>query len=297
MTNDPRRTEQINSAYPNLDLLEPLELVHALVDDQERALEAVQQAAFAIAKAVKVASSKLEQGGRLIYIGAGTSGRLGVLDATELTPTFSWPASRAIPIIAGGEKAIRQAVEGAEDDINAGKTDFLATQPQQNDVLIAIAASGTTPYVLGAIAAAKALGVISIGIANNPNTPILEISDIAILLDTGPEVISGSTRLKAGTAQKIALNTLSSAIMVKLGKVYGNLMVDVKATNKKLEARAIRLVKYATKTDQEVAEKSLIQADWSVKTAIVMLKFNLSAQEAQNILEANQGKIRIIEHL
>lgn len=289
---DPRRTEQVHPDFANLDTLSTVELVNAFADDQLNAVQAVRKAAPAIAAAVADAAPRLERGGRLVYAGAGTSGRLGVLDATELTPTFSWPAERAVPLIAGGEKAIRQAVEGAEDDATAGSEDVQAAGVGPQDILIGIAASGTTPYVLGALRAGRAAGALTIALANNPGAPLLDAADHGILLDTGPEIISGSTRLKAGTAQKIALNTLSSALMVRLGKVYGNLMVDVRATNKKLEGRAVRLVQYATGTSEQEAAQALALAQGSVKTAVVMLKLGLDEAEASAKLRATGGHAR-----
>lgn len=289
---DPRRTERVHPDHADLDLLEAAALVNVLVLDQQDALNAVQAAAPALARAVEAALGRLQAGGRLIYAGAGTSGRLGVLDATELTPTFSWPPERAVPLIAGGERAIRQAVEGAEDDEAAGTVDAQAVNIGPLDVLIAVAASGTTPYALGAVRAARQAGALAIALANNPGTPLLHAADCPILLDTGPEVISGSTRLKAGTAQKIALNTLSSALMVRLGKVYGNLMVDVKSTNAKLEDRAVRLVRHATDADEATAKAVLNSAGGSVKTALVMLRLGITAAEAEARLTAAGGHAR-----
>ena len=289
---DPRRTEQVHPQYTNLDTLPTTELVQAFADDQLNAIQAVRQAAPAIAAAVDAAFPRLERGGRIVYAGAGTSGRLGVLDATELTPTFSWPAERAVPLIAGGERAIRQAVEGAEDSFDLGVTDVRGANVGPDDILIGVAASGTTPYVLGTLQAAREAGALTIALANNPGAPLLAAAQCAILLDTGPEIISGSTRLKAGTAQKITLNTLSSALMVRLGKVYGNLMVDVKATNTKLEGRAVRLVQHATGTNEDTARQALNEADGSVKTAIVMLELSLRADEADRLLEKYAGHAR-----
>lgn len=292
-TSDPRRTEQVHPDFADLDTLDDLRLVQAFADDQLNAVQAVRQAAPALARAVNAAAERLERGGRLVYAGAGTSGRLGVLDATELTPTFSWPAERAVPLIAGGERAIRQAIEGAEDNFQAGCADVQGVNLSPDDVLIGIAASGTTPYVLGALQAGRQVGALTVALANNPGSPLLDAAECAILLDTGPEIISGSTRLKAGTAQKIALNTLSSAVMVKLGKVYGNLMVDVRATNAKLEGRAVRLVRHATQADEDTARAALREAEGSVKTAIIMLKKQLSAAQAAKLLEDYAGHARL----
>ncbi|GGR91759.1 N-acetylmuramic acid 6-phosphate etherase [Deinococcus sedimenti] len=286
------KTESLHAAHPDLDLLSPLDLTTALLDDQWTAVDAARRAAPALSAAAEAALPRLQRGGRLLYAGAGTSGRLGVLDATELTPTFSWPPERAVPLIAGGERAIRQAVEGAEDDHAAGHAVLLAATPGPHDVLIAVAASGTTPWVLGAMSAARTAGALIIGLANNPGTPLLTGADCPVLLDTGPELISGSTRLKAGTAQKIALNTLSSALMVQLGKVYGNLMVDLKATNAKLEMRAVRLVQHGAHCDDHQARAALRDAGGHVKTAIVALRLGVTAADARARLDAADGHAR-----
>ncbi|ACO47687.1 N-acetylmuramic acid 6-phosphate etherase [Deinococcus deserti] len=292
LTDDPRRTEGFDPRHTHLDQLSPLALVQTFADDQQQALSAVGAAVPALSAAVEAALPFLERGGRLIYAGAGTSGRLGVLDATELTPTFSWPPERAVALIAGGSRAIREAVEGAEDDQDTGKSDVRGARVGPDDVMIALAASGTTPYVLGAVAQARADGALTVGLSNNPGTPLLTAVQCPVLLDTGPEVISGSTRLKAATAQKIALNILSSALMVRLGKVYGNLMVDVRATNTKLELRALRLVMHATGTDEHTALTALNAAAGRIKTAIVMLKLGVSSQEADERLAASKGHAR-----
>jgi N-acetylmuramic acid 6-phosphate etherase len=286
-------TESVDSRYPNLDQLETPDLVTAFAEDQRNAVEAVLRAGPAISSAVDLAVPRLVRGGRLIYAGAGTSGRLAFLDAAELTPTFSWPANRALVCMAGGERAVFQAVEGAEDDLEAGRRDVLAHSPTIDDVIIGIAASGTTPYVLGAFSAAKSVGALSIGIANNADTPVLAACDVPIALETGPEVISGSTRLKAGSAQKMTLNTLSSSIMVRLNKVYGNLMVDLQATNAKLIKRAIRLTVIATDASAEEAQTALLACGWNVKTAIVMLKLNVNSDDARARLERIQGSVRL----
>ena len=287
-----RRTEGFRSDHADLDRLSTGALVQALADDQLQAVNAARDAAPALARAVTAALPRLERGGRLVYAGAGTSGRLGVLDATELTPTFSWPAERAVPLIAGGESAIRRAVEGAEDDREAGQRDVQAAGVGPDDVLIGVAASGTTPYVLGALDAARAAGALTISLSNNPGTPLLDAADCAVLLDTGPELISGSTRLKAGTAQKIALNTLSSALMVRLGKVYGNLMVDVRTSNIKLEGRALRLVMHAANASESQSRAALLEANGQVKVAVVALRLGVSVREAARRLDEAGGHAR-----
>jgi N-acetylmuramic acid 6-phosphate etherase len=285
-------TESLNSLAADLDTWDTLRLAQAFAEDQLQAVAAVQKAASQIAKAVDAALPRLANGGRLIYVGAGTSGRLGLLDAVELTPTFSWPPQRALSCMAGGEKALWKAVEGAEDNLHMGKQDLLNHTPTNSDVVIGLAASGTTPYVQGALEAAKELGALSIGIANNPNTPVVLLCDIPIVLETGPELIAGSTRLKAGTAQKIALNTFSSSIMVRLGKVYGNLMVDVQPTNVKLKERALRLVMTITGAHKAIALEALEASGYQVKVAAVMVAKDLGANVARELIKEYQGNLR-----
>ena len=285
-------TETPSSRHPDLDLYALPDLVDAFIEDQLQAVNAVRVAGPQLAAAVAAALPRIQAGGRILYAGAGTSGRLGVLDSVELYPTFSWPRERAVAILAGGDKAMFVAVEGAEADAQQGGRDLLALQPGANDVLLALAASGGTPYVLGAMAAAKASGSLVIGFANNPAAPVTAAADIGITLDTGPEVISGSTRLKAGSAQKMALNTFSSSLMVKLHKVYGNLMVDLKPTNAKLVKRALALTVRASGADEADAATVLAQCDQQVKTAVVALRKGITVAEAQAALDAADGNIR-----
>lgn len=285
-------TETPSQAHAALDQYPTAELVNVFVDDQFQAVEAVRNAAPRIAAAVTAALPRMEAGGRLIYVGAGTSGRLGVLDSVELYPTFSWPHGRAVALLAGGSDAMFVAVEGAEDDFEQGGADLRGVDVGPDDVVLAIAASGGTPYVLGAIQAARAAGALTVGFANNPDAPVTQQAEIGVTLDTGPEVVSGSTRLKAGTSQKIALNTFSSALMVRLNKVYGNLMVDLKATNAKLVKRAIRLTSFATGAEEEAARAVLEQCGFHVKTAIVALSRQTSVEQAQALLEAARGSVR-----
>jgi N-acetylmuramic acid 6-phosphate etherase len=285
-------TETPAQNHTQLDQYPTTKLVSVLVDDQHGALAAVRAAAPRIALAVDAALPRMETGGRLVYVGAGTSGRLGVLDSVELNPTFSWPHERAVALLAGGSEAMFAAVEGAEDDLAQGAADIRSIDTGKNDVVLLIAASGATPYVLGALAAARAAGALTIGFANNAGAPVATEADIGIVLDTGPEVISGSTRLKAGTSQKIALNTFSSALMVRLNKVYGNLMVDLKATNAKLVGRAIRLTSFATGADEARARAVLEQCGFQVKVAIVALARNVSVEQARALLETARGSVR-----
>ena len=286
------KTETPDLRHADLDLYPTAELVAVLVDDQINAVDAVRAAAPAIARAVTAALPRIQAGGRLIYVGAGTSGRLGVLDSVELYPTFSWPHERAIALLAGGADAMFVAVEGAEDDTAMGAADLRDVHPGPNDVVLLLAASGATPYVLGALRAAREAGALTVGFANNPDAPVACEAEIGITLDTGFEVISGSTRLKAGTSQKIALNTFSSALMVRLNKVYGNLMVDLKPTNAKLVLRAVRLTMFATGADERAAREVLEQCDFHVKVAIVALSKKTSIDQARGLLEASRGSVR-----
>ncbi len=286
-------TESPSLQHAELDNYPLPELVAAFIDDQLDAVHAVRRAAPAISAAVEAALARIEAGGRLIYVGAGTSGRLGMLDSVELFPTFSWPHERAIGVLAGGRKAMFEAVEGAEDDGAQGALDLLALRPSSLDVVILLAASGATPYVLGALGAARAAGALTIGIANNAGAPLLLQAEIGVLLATGAEVISGSTRLKAGTAQKIALNTISSALMVRQHKVYGNLMVDLRPTNAKLIGRAVRLTMHATGADEHSARSTLEQCHFHVKVAIVALLRQLTIDQAQALLDQANGSVRM----
>ena len=286
------KTETPDSRHAELDLYPLDELVAVLVDDQVNAVDAVRAAAPSIARAVAAAVPRMEAGGRLIYVGAGTSGRLGVLDSVELYPTFSWPHERALALIAGGADAMFVAVEGAEDDLAQGAADLRDVQPGVHDVVLLLAASGATPYVLGALRAARAAGALTVGFANNVDAPVAGEADIGVTLDTGSEIISGSTRLKAGTSQKIALNTFSSALMVRLNKVYGNLMVDLKPTNAKLVLRAVRLTMIATGAGEAAARTALEQCDFHVKVAIVALSKKTSIDQARALLEAARGSVR-----
>lgn len=285
-------TETPHALHAQLDQYPTVELTAAFIDDQLGAVAAVRAASATLAAAVDAALPRIEAGGRLVYVGAGTSGRLGLLDSVELYPTFSWPTARAVALMAGGEEAIYRAIEGAEDSRDHGASHIAAIGVSVNDVVLVLAASGSTPYALGALAAARAAGALTIGIANNPDAPITREAEFGVTLDTGPEVISGSTRLKAGTAQKIALNTFSSSLMVRLNKVYGNLMVDVKPTNIKLIARTVRLTVAATACSEEAARAALANCQHEVKTAIVMVRKNLGADAARALLLAHRGSVR-----
>lgn len=286
------KTETPSLVHTTLDQYPVADLVNVLIEDQLNAVTAVRAASGQLALAVTAAVPRLEAGGRLIYVGAGTSGRLGLLDSVELYPTFSWPRERAVALLAGGHDAVFQAVEGAEDKRDQGVADLINIAAGPNDVVIVLAASGSTPYALGALAAARSAGALTIGIANNPDAPVASEAQIGITLDTGPEVISGSTRLKAGTAQKIALNTFSSAVMVHLNKVYGNLMVDLKPTNAKLKRRAVNLTMLATGSDEATARGTLDACQFQVKVAIVAIAKSISVADAQTRLAAANGSVR-----
>jgi N-acetylmuramic acid 6-phosphate etherase len=286
------KTEAPDDRHRDLDRYPVGRLVDAFIDDQAQAAGAVRAASGRIADAVEAAVPRIAGGGRLVYVGAGTSGRLGMLDSVELLPTFSWPPERAVAVLAGGPGAMFQAVEGAEDSAEQGAAQMRAAGIGPDDVAIGIAASGTTLFVIGAIEAAYSAGALTIGLANNPGTPLLRTAQIPILLDTGSEVISGSTRLKAGTAQKIALNALSSAIMVRLQKVYGNLMVDLQPTNLKLLRRALDITMRATGADEATARRALEDSGHRVKVAVVSLLGNLDIAGAERRLAEAGGSVR-----
>ena len=286
------KTESPSLEHTHLDEYTIDDLVSTFTDDQLVAVNAVRAARGQISAAVAAAVPRLERGGRLIYVGAGTSGRLGLLDSVELYPTFSWPRERAVALLAGGAEAVYQAAEGAEDNADQGARDVNATGTGVNDVVIALAAAGTTPYTLGALRAARAAGALTIGIANNPDAPLTREAEVGITLDTGAELISGSTRLKAGTAQKITLNTFSSSVMVRLNKVYGNLMVDLKPTNAKLIRRAIRLTMLATGKDETIAQKTLEACGFQIKVAIIAIAKEIDIDAAVSRIEVANGSVR-----
>jgi N-acetylmuramic acid 6-phosphate etherase len=286
------KTETPSVEHPQLDAYSVDDLVTVFVKDQSAAIEAVLAAHAEIAAAVNAAAPRLEAGGRLIYVGAGTSGRLGLLDSVELYPTFSWPKDRCVALLAGGHRAVFEAMEGAEDSDEQGAADLRGASAGPLDVVILLAASGTTPYVLGALRAARASGALTIGIANNPGAPVVTEAEIGITLDTGSELISGSTRLKAGTAQKAALNAFSSALMVRMNKVYGNLMVDLRPTSAKLVRRAITLTVLATGTDEATARRTLEGCEFQVKVAILAIAKTLDVAEARSRLAASKGNLR-----
>ena len=285
-------TEQRNAATLHIDELPVPDMLRTIHEEDKKVFEAVESALPMIARAVETIAVRLKKGGRLFYLGAGTSGRLGILDAVECPPTFGTDPTLVQGIIAGGSQAIFLAQEGAEDSFMLAQEDLQKRGFCASDVLCGIAASGRTPYVIGGLDYARSLGAATIAIACTPDSPIASIADVAITAIAGPEVITGSTRLKAGTAQKIILNMLSTGTMICLGKVYGNLMVDVKSSNAKLEERARRIVMEATGRSRMEAQEALEKASGNAKTAIFMLLANLSVEKAQAQLAAADGYIR-----
>ncbi|MEI3775157.1 N-acetylmuramic acid 6-phosphate etherase [Pectobacterium brasiliense] len=285
-------SETRNPATMALDQLSTLEMMHAFNQEDRKVPEAIAQVLPAIAEAVDLATASLQEGGRLIYLGAGTSGRLGVLDASECPPTFGVPHGLVIGLIAGGPGALLKAVEGAEDDPALGEADLKALDVTAADMVVGLAASGRTPYVIGALRYARDVGCRTAAISCNPHSPIAQEAQVAISPVVGPEALTGSTRLKSGTAQKLVLNMISTGAMVKLGKVYQNLMVDVKATNVKLLDRACRIVVEATGAEREKAQQALVQADNEVKPAILMLLANIDVAAARERLKQHNGYLR-----
>ena len=286
-------TEQRNPNSMHVDSLSALEIVQLMNEEDKQVPLAIEKCLPQIAQAVECIVAAFQQGGRLVYIGAGTSGRLGVLDASECPPTFGVSPEMVKGIIAGGERALRHPIEGAEDSKAQAVVDLQTIQFSSKDVLVGIAASGRTPYVIGALEYAKSLGSVTVSIASNPNSAMANIVDIAIDTVVGPEVLTGSSRLKSGTAQKLVLNMLTTASMILMGKCYQNLMVDVQASNEKLKARAIRIVMQATDCDKAIAEETLKQADQNAKLAIMMILSGLDRAQAEALLEKHQGKLQL----
>ena len=286
-------TEQRNPNSMHVDSLSALEIVQLMNEEDKQVPLAIEKCLPQIAQAVECIVAAFQQGGRLVYIGAGTSGRLGVLDASECPPTFGVSPEMVKGIIAGGERALRHPIEGAEDSKTQAVVDLQTIQFYSKDVLVGIAASGRTPYVIGALEYAKSLGSVTVSIASNPNSAMANIVDIAIDTIVGPEVLTGSSRLKSGTAQKLVLNMLTTASMILMGKCYQNLMVDVQASNEKLKARAIRIVMQATDCDKALAEETLKQADQNAKLAIMMILSGLDRAQAEALLEKHHGKLQL----
>ena len=287
-------TEQRNSRTAEIDTLSTQDMLKVINQEDATVAPAVAAQVSQIARAVDGIVARMRDGGRLIYIGAGTSGRLGVLDASECPPTFNTPPGLVVGLIAGGDYALRHAVEQVEDSPEAGAAAFGDVELTDRDTVVGIAASGRTPFVLGAIAYARSIGALTVGLCNSAGSPLSDAVEIAIAVLSGPEVITGSTRLKSGTAQKLVLNMLSTTTMIRLGKTYGNLMVDVQPTNEKLRARAVRIVSEATGLDSDRAKEALAVANGDVKTAIVSALTGLTADTARERIAAAGGRIRSV---
>lgn len=285
-------TEKQNQDTLNLDRMSIKEALTVMNNEDQKVAKAIKEVIPEIEKATEIIIQQFNKGGRLIYIGAGTSGRLGVLDASECPPTFGAPKEQVVGIIAGGKGAMTEAIEGAEDDVEQGKQDVVDINLNENDVLVGIAASGRTPYVIGALEYANDINVPTVAIACTKDSEIGKVAKIAIEAVPGPEVLTGSTRLKAGTAQKMVLNMLSTISMVGIGKAYKNLMVDVQPTNEKLVSRAKGIVMKATDVTEEVASQKLDDSGGDVKTAILMILLDIDKETARGKLNETKGHIR-----
>lgn len=290
-------TEMGNPKSKNLDELKTIDILKLMNEEDRTVPLAVEAVLPQIEQVVHAVYEAFNNNGRLFYVGAGTSGRIGILDAVECPPTFSTPPEMVQAIMAGGNGAFLVAIEGAEDDQTLGKNDLMAKKLNRNDVVIGIAASGRTPYVIGALQYSQSIGATTVSLTSNSNAEISEYADYAIEVMTGPEVLAGSTRLKAATAHKMILNMISTAVMVKLGKVYNNYMIDVNATNLKLRQRARRIVQEVTDVSEEEAEKILIETNYAVKPAIVMLLTDLSYDEAKLKIEQANGYAKKAIHI
>jgi N-acetylmuramic acid 6-phosphate etherase len=292
---DPRLTERRNPRTASIDVATPLEIVDLIAAEDAGVPAAVAGARSDIAAIIRFVEAAFRAGGRLVYVGAGTSGRLGVLDAAECPPTFGTPPEMVIAVIAGGATALVRSVEGAEDDVNAGVSAMDERRVGGNDVVVGIAASGTTPYVRAALGRAQALGArTALVTCSEPPGVLRETCDAVVFVPVGPEVVTGSTRMKAGTATKLVLNTITTGAMIRLGKTYGNLMVDLRAWNDKLIDRSRRIIMETTGLDRHAAGAVITRADGQIKRAIVMARRGVSPEEADRMLEEHQGRLRSI---
>jgi N-acetylmuramic acid 6-phosphate etherase len=284
-------TERASPRYSDIDAWAPVDVAEAMIEGQFTAVAAVRAARFAILEAAVAAAERLRKAGRLVYVGAGTSGRLAVQDGAELVPTFSWPQERLLLLIAGGRSALLRSVEGAEDEVDQAARLVQQHDIGADDVVIAVAASGTTPFTVTCLNEAKRRGALTIGVANNRDTPILKQADHAIWLDTGAEPIAGSTRMKAGTAQRITLNVFSSVVMILLGRVYDGLMVDLQAVNQKLVRRSESILTRLTGRSGDQAREALHRANGNVKLAVLLLH-GCDVNEATEVLNRAGGQLR-----
>jgi len=298
MNNKILLTEKRNPASENIDIVSTKKILEIINKEDFKVAEAVKKEIEKISKAVDMISEAFLQGGTLLYFGAGTSGRLGVLDASECPPTFGVSSEMVRGYIAGGDKALRTAVEGAEDNFEDGEADLLNSGANSNDIVVVISAGGNAPYIIGVLSKSKELNIKTIGISCNQEAKLQELSDIFICPKVGEEVLTGSTRMKSGTAQKMILNMLSTASMIKIGKTYENFMVDVQPTNTKLKDRAARIVSEIANTTYETAQDFLNKSNYRVKPAIVMSILDLSYEEAVAILKKHNGRLRevLLEH-
>jgi N-acetylmuramic acid 6-phosphate etherase len=292
---DPRLTERRNPRTAAIDMASPLEIVDLIAAEDGGVPSAVAGARAEIAAVIGLVEATFRAGGRLVYVGAGTSGRLGVLDAAECPPTFGTPPEMVIAVIAGGAAALVRSIEGAEDDVNAGIAAMDERRVGANDVVVGIAASGTTPYVRAALGRAQTLGArTALVTCSEPPALLRETCDGVVFVPVGPEVLTGSTRMKAGTATKLVLNTITTGAMIRLGKTYGNLMVDLRAWNDKLADRSRRIIMETTGLDRTAAGEVIARADGQVKRAIVMARRGVSREEADRLLAEHQGRLRTI---
>jgi N-acetylmuramic acid 6-phosphate etherase len=291
-TLDELSTEAVDPALANIDALDMESRLTVINAHDSQVAAAVALEIPKIARAARRAAQSFRTGGRLIYVGAGTSGRLGILDAAECPPTFGVPPGLVLAIIAGGDRAVFESAEGAEDDEIEGAAAIIGVDVNSHDTVIGIAASGRTPFVVGALRQAQKRGAATFALTNNSPSELDEFADVTIAPRVGPEVIAGSTRMKCGTSQKLVLNMISTAAMIEIGKTYGNLMVDVQATNEKLQARAIRIVSQVTRASSKEIQRVLTLSDWSVKTAILMLETDLDAAAARKRLDDSGGSLR-----
>ena len=284
-------TEDKSPRFEDLDAWPSLEAVHAMFEGQLSAVAAVRAALPDIVKAGEAAAARLASEGRLVYAGAGTSGRIGVQDGAELSPTFDWPEDRIAFAIAGGERALRSSAEGAEDDRDAAGRALLRFAIGAQDVAIGIAASGATPYTVEFVKGARSRGALTVGIANNPGSALLEAAEHAILIETGPEVLAGSTRMKAGTAQKVVLNLFSTLVMIRLGRVYRGMMVDMRARNAKLHRRATAMISHLAHCDDATAKEAFEAADGELKLAVLLAR-GIDVETAKTLIRRSRGHLR-----
>ncbi|HZZ62092.1 MAG TPA: N-acetylmuramic acid 6-phosphate etherase [Roseiarcus sp.] len=287
------RTEDHSSRFEDLDAWSSLDAIHAMFEGQLSAVAAVRAALPSIVQAGEAAAARLAEGGRLVYAGAGTSGRIGVQDGAELAPTFDWPEERVVFAIAGGERALRASSEGAEDDRDAARRALAHFTVAAHDVAVGLAASGATPYTVEFIRGARDRGTLTVAIANNPGAPLLEAAEHAILVETGPEVLAGSTRMKAGTAQKVVINLFSTLVMIRLGRVYRGLMVDMRPRNAKLLRRAMAMISHLAHCDEETAKWAFDAADGEVKVAVLLAR-GIDVETAKTLIRRSRGHLRSV---